>query len=194
MRLSDIHLKTTSLPLDHPKWRHPMPSHELARLGLEHWAQDLITGPDVVLAMLCQELFIHSTGISSKDITDHQYSLITSSNILNLVAGTHGYKVSRRAEYGASATSTTTRNIKPAEQWSSQPANFSEKRELEEKGAALLETFNSLKSQLEENKAKVEDLRKHQSALKTETVCLTSSANTSWIFTDFSQPGFNQGR
>lgn len=130
LKLHDIQARIVNYGLD--EFRPPVPDNELQRYGLDAWAIDQINGPEPVLAMLCGELKLHATGIAMKDTTPQQYDMIQNSPIDSWVTSRSGYKITRRREYGPSATSASVRNVRNATVWTDQPVDISARRDLQD--------------------------------------------------------------
>lgn len=144
LRLHDVSIRncTTSLSDLKPS----ISDGEMRDLGFDGWAKDYLTGPEPVIAMLCNEQFLFRTPIVLREINDREYSRMESHNAINSwVAGKQTYKVNRRKEYGPGATSTQVRQVRPARFWTNKPLDVSLKQE-------LLDT----KSQLEAEKAEID--------------------------------------
>ncbi|KAL4805864.1 P-loop containing nucleoside triphosphate hydrolase protein [Aspergillus unguis] len=149
MRLHDITIKTSSIPLE--SLRPPASGDELRNLGFQGWAVDFLDGPEPVLAMLCSEKLLHQTPVSLRDISDQTYSTLETGSITSWVAGKSSYQIIRRREYGPGASSTRVRQVKPARCWTSQPVDVSAKRELQGR-------IQELKSEMEAGKEQQESL------------------------------------
>lgn len=105
---------------------------ELRRYGLQSYAIDHITGPEPVLAALCYDLRLHQAAISDRESTNEEYDRLMNSPIDTWITSKSIHKVTRRREYGPSATSTQVRDIRPAAIWTDQPVDVSAKRDLQE--------------------------------------------------------------
>ncbi|KUL85509.1 hypothetical protein ZTR_06778 [Talaromyces verruculosus] len=144
LRLHDVSIRNCTTPLSDLK--PSISDGEMRDLGFDGWAKDFLTGPEPVIAMLCNEQFLFRTPIVLREINDREYSRMESHNAINSwVAGKQTYKVNRRKEYGPGATSTQVRQVRAARFWTDKPLDVSLKQE-------LLDT----KSQLEAEKAEIE--------------------------------------
>ncbi|KAK4695470.1 structural maintenance of chromosomes protein 5, partial [Lecanoromycetidae sp. Uapishka_2] len=131
MRLSEIHIRTIQAGLDH--FPPPPVGEELMqRYGFEGWALEYLNGPEVVLAMICAEIGLHKTGVAMRDTSSQQYDMLQSSEIAAWVTIKSSYRITRRREYGANATSTQVRGLRNAVMWTDQPVDTAAKRELQE--------------------------------------------------------------
>jgi hypothetical protein len=148
MKLADVTIRSTTDSLaDFPAPR--LSASEMQSFGFDHWALDLVDGPEPVLAMLCSSVKLFSTAIGLKDITEDQHNMITRNGaVSSWVVGNHNYRVSRRAEYGSGATSTTTKNVAPARFWTDRPVDGSRRREIEARIASLVRDYEELKEQV----------------------------------------------
>ncbi|KAH8705596.1 structural maintenance of chromosome complex subunit SmcA [Talaromyces proteolyticus] len=152
LRLHDVSIRACTTQLS--DFRPPISDEELYDLGFDGWAKDYLTGPEPVIAMLCNEQFLFKTPVVLRDITDQEYSRMESHAAINSwVAGKQTYKVTRRREYGPGATSTSVKQVRPARVWTNQPVDLSMKQE-------LLETISRCK----EEKVEIEEQIKIQRA------------------------------
>jgi len=148
LKLADVTIKSTTDSLaDFIAPR--LSASEMQSFGFDHWALDLVDGPEPVLAMLCSSVKLFSTAIGLKDITEDQHNMITQNGaVSSWVVGNHNYRVSRRAEYGSGATSTTTKNVAPARFWTDRPLDGSMRRKIEARIASLVREYEELKEQV----------------------------------------------
>ena len=137
----------------------PVSSDSMRRLGFEHWALDLLSGPEPVMAMLCAECHIHATGIATRDINRQQYDMLHNSPIAAWATGKSVYKISRRREYGSGASSTQVRAFKKATIWTEQPVDSMAKRELQENIAGWAEEVKACNAEIDEAQIKIEAWR-----------------------------------
>lgn len=115
------------------EYRNPVPREQLKSFGLDGYATDYIEGPEPVLAMLCGEKRLHSTAVGLKDISEEAYQQLQQVDAIGqFAAGKTSYRVMRRREYGAHATSTRVRNIQPGQFWRDQPVDTAEKTDLKQ--------------------------------------------------------------
>ena len=129
--LHAINISTRTTGLD--RFSPPVNQDTLQRYGLDGWAIDFITGPERLLAMLCEQKGLHRTGISHHDTTAEQYEELQHSPISSWVTKSSLYRITRRREYGPEAVSATVVPIRPAKVWTDQPVDLSIKREIQEK-------------------------------------------------------------
>jgi hypothetical protein len=117
LKLRDIYSRVVYQGLDH--FRPPARDDELNSYGLDEWAHNLVSGPEPVIAMLCDNGRLNRTGVSLDDQTDEQFEALKESPIQSWVAGRNSYRVNRRKEFGPSAVSTVVNSIRPAQHWAS---------------------------------------------------------------------------
>ena len=137
----------------------PVNSDSMRRLGFEHWALDLLSGPEPVMAMLCSECHIHATGITMRDISRQQFDMLHNSPIAAWATGKSVYKISRRREYGSGASSTLVRALRKATIWTEQPVDSMAKRELQENIAGWMEEVATFNAEIGEAQIKIEAWR-----------------------------------
>jgi len=173
MKLADINIKCQTTSLAQEMQRRPnISNQQMKQRGLDGWALDFIEGPEPVLAMLCSSANLQAVGIALQDISDAQYNLIIDSRIGSWASGRLVYKTTRRAEYGASATSTTTRPIRRAQFWTDQPLDAGARRDMEEKIEAFRNEFEDMKAQMGTLRERAELLKTEKSDLNAAIVCL----------------------
>ena len=174
LHLSEVNIKSIHYGLD--RFRPPMSEDEMRQVGFESWALDFVQAPEPVLAMLCAEAKLHETGVSLRDTNQHQYQLLERSNITSWVTSKSSYRVSRRKEYGAGASSTQVREVKKAIVWTDQPVDLSAKRELEESISSWLEEREALKRELSDLQELIEQARTKYGEAREEKVGICCSA------------------
>ena len=169
MRLVQVNIRTMTGGLDN--FPPPASDENMRRYGFEGWALDYVTGPEVVLAMLCAEgPHLSQTGMSLRDTTPQQYEMLQDSPIGSWVTSKSLYKIARRREYGASATSTQVRDIKKAQIWTDQPVDVTAKRELQRNIEGWKEEIDAFKRQIDNHNRRVEQLRTEKDRLQEELV------------------------
>ncbi|GMG43999.1 unnamed protein product [Aspergillus oryzae var. brunneus] len=155
-KLADISIKTSSVSLD--SFRPPLTGDEIRNLGFDGWAKDFINGPDPVVATLCSENRLHQTPIGHRAITDEEFRKIEQGSISSWVAGRQSYQITRRKEYGPSATSTRVRHLKPAKVWTSQPLDASAKQDLVRNIQVLKDEVRELQEKMDMERANLQQL------------------------------------
>ncbi|KAM0800108.1 structural maintenance of chromosomes 5 smc5 [Usnea florida] len=153
MQLSAVNIRTQLVGLD--AFRPPVSADQMTRFGFEGWALDFMNGPEPVLAMLCGELHIHEAGIALRDITSQQFELLQDSPIQSWVASKSTYRISRRREYGPSATSTLVKDIRRASIWTDRPVNLTAKREMQENIQGWSEEVESIQAEIDGDQKKI---------------------------------------
>jgi chromosome segregation ATPase len=170
MKMSDINIKTSTGSLD--SWRSPVHKEQLQDYGLDGYAIDFLSGPEPVLAMLCDSVRLNEAGVGLRDVSEEQYNKLLNSRIGTWATGGHNYRVQRRAQYGAGATSTTTRNTRRAQVWVHQPIDTAAKSTVQERISTLTSEFETLKAEsisIRESKAA---LKEEMDSVKKEAVGL----------------------
>lgn len=176
MKLADITLKSVTRDLS--QIRHsPVSGQQLRELGLDGWAIDYLDGPQPVLAMLCGSVRLDRTAIGLKDVSEAQYNTLLASPVTTFIAGRHNYSVQRRREYGAGATSTTTKTIRSARNWTDQPVDTGIKRDLEDKIASRRHQFDVLKEEAPPLRERIDELSREMSAVQDQAVCTSATSN-----------------
>lgn len=170
MRLADITLKTMTKDL--AEVRHsPLPTQQLQGFGLDGWAIDYLDGPQPVLAMLCGAVRLDRTAVGLRDMSEDQYNGLLATPVGTFVAGRHHYNVQRRREYGDAATSTTTKTIRQARNWTDQPLDTGVRRDVEEKIQSLRQQFQVMKDEVGPLREKMAELHRERSSLDEKIVC-----------------------
>lgn len=169
LRLHDVSIRNCTTQLN--DLRPPLSADELHDLGFDGWAKDYLNGPEPVIAMLCNEQFLHRTPIVLRDISDQEYSRMEKSTAINSwVAGKRSYKVNRRREYGPGATSTTVKTVRPARVWTNQPVDVSLKQELLEVISGCKNEIEEIQQQIDSHRAEAEHTGQEYSARNKEKV------------------------
>lgn len=168
MKLSDISIRTSSVGLQN--FQPSLSVDELRQFGFDGWARDYLSGPEPVLALLCSENRLHQTPIGLRDISDDEYHRIEQGPITSWVSGKRAYQITRRREYGPSATSTRTRQVRPAQVWTTQPVEASTKRELEQRIDILGEECRELEGSSEASRAKATQMANEYKETERERV------------------------
>ncbi|EON68806.1 hypothetical protein W97_08064 [Coniosporium apollinis CBS 100218] len=164
LRLSDISVRVASRPLN--AWQFPVPEEQLRAHGLDGWALEFIAGPEPVLSMLCDSINLHRTGLTLRDLNGQQFERLSESQIATWVDRKTYYRVTRRREYNAS--STMTRQIRPARIWTDQPADVGEERQLRQRINELKDELSELLKTHEASKQKLTNLKNENQELTRE--------------------------
>jgi hypothetical protein len=168
LKLHDIAIKTCSTPLG--ELRSPVSDEHLRSLGFDGWAKDFLAGPEPVLAMLCSENRLHQTPISLQDISDEAYSKMESGQLSSWVAGKQSYQVTRRREYGPSATSTRVRQLRLARVWTNQPVDTAAKQEIQRNIAEWKDDIRQVQEKIDADKAELARLSEEHNQKTKERV------------------------
>ncbi len=164
-RLGDINLRVAS---HRPPTERVATDQELKDLALDGWAIDYIEAPEPVLAMLCANKSLHRAAVALRDITEQQYDAIMRTRIPNVAAGKTLYNVSRRAEYGAGATSTSTKSIVPARNWTNAPVDTGATQDIFRKIEELKRNFEVMKADVHQRKERMQQLHAEKSEILRE--------------------------
>jgi structural maintenance of chromosomes protein 5 len=136
----DVSLRTCS-DADHMRFRRPIPDDELESYGLSGYVIDQLEGPGPVLAMLCHERLLHSSGIASGRLSDAQHERLQDSDIKSYVTADTSYRVTKRAEYGKEGNINSSRPLIAPKIWTTQSVDMGRKaamsRELQEVAGEL---------------------------------------------------------
>ncbi|KAJ5180084.1 hypothetical protein N7492_003294 [Penicillium capsulatum] len=153
LKLHDITIRTCTTAMD--RMRAPLSDSEIQRLGFDGWAKDYLNAPQPVLAMLCNDNGLHQIPVSVTENSPDVYTYLENQSAINCwVEGRTFHRTTRRREYN-NATSTLTRDLKPAQVWTSQPLDVSLKQQyqddidkFEDEKAKLEEKHNSMRTAL----------------------------------------------
>lgn len=159
LNLADISVRTSNYPLS--AYQPPLDQHQMRNFGFEGFVRDFIDGPDPVVAMLCDTLKLHKTGVTLNDsVSNDQYNRLTAedSPINTWVSGRTSYKVFRRREYGPSAVSTSANNVRPAQYWTNEAVNSNANQELQAKHDECKAKFDQHKARHEVLQQQIHDL------------------------------------
>lgn len=147
------------------EYQPPVPRTDLSSLGFEGYVSDYIQGPDVVLAMLCDNTRLHRIAYASRPISNEQYTAVSSSPIQKWVSGKDIYQITTRREYGASSTAVT--QLQQARFFVDQPTNTEEMRQLDDTikriqqdGLQLKEDINNCKQDITDLQQQITDLNR----------------------------------
>jgi chromosome segregation ATPase len=173
LKLAEINIQMCSESLE--SFRAPVSRDQMGQLGFTGWALDFLQGPDQVLSMLCGQSRIHATGVANEDFGDAQFEIIKNSPISSWVTNKQTFMIRRRREYGPDATSTSMRDIKPAQVWTDQPVDLTAKRELQGnihnwtgELQAHAQEFQQGKDRVHQLATEIKALREEEQLLKSE--------------------------
>ncbi|KAI8934741.1 hypothetical protein NX059_008429 [Plenodomus lindquistii] len=169
--LQDVHLRFSSAPLS--SYQPAVAPEHLSSLGFEGHILDYIRGPDIALAMLCENTRLHQIAYAPRQISDEQHNAVEDSRIRKWVSGSEIYQITVRKEYNA--RSTAVNQLKRAQWFVDQPVNTEEKRELDDKikqilqdATELKENLAALKNEMSELEGTVADLRREKEQVQSE--------------------------
>ncbi|GAP87240.1 putative structural maintenance of chromosome complex subunit protein [Rosellinia necatrix] len=159
-------------------FRPAIPRDRLPDFGLDAYAIEYLEGPEPVLAMLCAERKLHTSGVARSDTSNAHYEqLMAVERIPQWAAGTRVYRVARRREYGPSATSTSARTIRPGRFWSDQPVDESERVEVETRIQEVMQDIDSVKREGIELREKKGGLDEREEEVQAEIDALRRQKN-----------------
>lgn len=168
LHLNSINIETVLVGL--ADYRPPCGEDEQRQYGLEGWAIDYINAPEPVLSMLCGKIKLHETGVTMRDISSQQFEMLSRSRIQTWVTKKTSYRITRRREYGPSATSTMTRNVRPASIWTDQPVDLGAKRELQGRVNEMNDQLQGLKEQVTSLQRQIDQKRTDMSTIQAQSV------------------------
>ncbi|THC90419.1 hypothetical protein EYZ11_010118 [Aspergillus tanneri] len=168
MKLHDISIRTSSAPLEN--FQPPFPADNIKAMGFNGWANDFLSGPEPVLAVLCSENRLHQTPIGLRDITDEEYTRMEKGSITSWVSGKRSYQIVRRREYGPSASTTRVRQVRQARVWTSQPVDTLAKEHVLQNISSLKEELRGLEEKMESEKAELAELGQRHNERNQERV------------------------
>lgn len=170
MNLHDVSLRTVTRKPD--QYPPPISDEEMRHLGIDGWAIDFLTGPDAVLAMLCEEARLHRAGICLRDTSDAQYTDLERSEVDTWATTKSVFRITRRKEYGAGAVSTSVRDVRKAQVWTSRPVDTVAENDTRDNIAGWKSEIVEFEKRRELLKMKLRDLQRQSAELRAEAVCL----------------------
>ncbi|KAI0850849.1 P-loop containing nucleoside triphosphate hydrolase protein [Daldinia vernicosa] len=139
-------------------FRPVIPKEQIREMGLDAYAIEYLEGPEPVLAMLCSERRLHTSGVALRDISNEQYELIAScQGIASWASGPFTYRITRRREY-ANAVSTSTRKVQQGQFWTNQPVDQAERNALQRRIDEANEELREIRAQGHEIKRRIAEL------------------------------------
>ncbi|KAL8989899.1 MAG: hypothetical protein Q9177_001322 [Variospora cf. flavescens] len=157
MHLAEINMQHMSGTLDN--FPPPVNRDQLGQFGLTGWALDYISGPEPVMATLCANVRLNSTGMGDRDTSAEHFDLLQNGPIENWVTKRSSYKITRRREYGPSAMSTSVRDVRKAQLWTNQPVDMTAKRDLQENIEGWTSELVDFKREMDEAQEEIEKIR-----------------------------------
>ena len=164
--LSDISLRTCS-ETDLSRYRPPISKDELASYGLENYVIDHLNGPATVLAMLCNERFLHQAGFASQALDNHAHNRVRDSELKSYISGGTIQLFRRRAEY-AGETITQSRSVGPAKHWSDQPVDIGRRAAIDRDIAEKVGELSLIKEEHEKCKIEISAFTEKMGILQEE--------------------------
>jgi len=176
LKLRDIYIRSSSISLS--TFQPSVPRERLADLGLDGYVMDLIEGPEPVLAMLCDNRSIHQTATASRAIDASNIDLISKTAITSFITPTETYNITRRREYGDRATSTRTRQVRPAKIFTDQQVDTGTETNLQDKIKEIQMEISDYVEKGKEHKSLTEKHRQRYDELKSQHSQLQAEKNT----------------
>ena len=180
LRLADVQFQTSR---HGPRPDRLLSTGQLRELGLDGWAIDMIEGPEQVRGMLSNASQLDRTAVGLQEINEAQYNAIMQTKLSKVAAGSTQYSVSRRAEYGPQATSTSTRTFPPARILTDRPVDTSERRDLENEIAELEARFELLRPKVGPVREKLAQLAEEKKNVNNEMVRTRSTLSHRFMLT-----------
>lgn len=166
--LKDVNIRNIVKGLD--SWQTPCDKEELRSYGLDDWALGCLQGPAPVLSMLCESNRLHKTAVSLEPLSNEQYHRVArpESGITTWIAGNEGYSITRRAEYGPGAESTSVTAVKAAKIWTDKATGDSGlEAELRSQWQQLKGELEEMKTEFQETKAKLQSSKEQLAEFET---------------------------
>ena len=176
LNLSDVTIRSARNPLS--QYKSPLAVEELRSYGLDGYLVNGLDGPERVLAMLCDAARLHRTAFSIHSHTDAQFERLKESPIQQWTAGNQHYSISRRADLGPSAVSTSVRALRPATYWTDQPVNAEQENELGQSLSSVKEQIQALKQEHREKEASYKEIVAKATVLEEEKRMIQDEKNT----------------
>ncbi|KAI1806929.1 P-loop containing nucleoside triphosphate hydrolase protein [Daldinia bambusicola] len=162
---------------DFSSFQPVIPREQIRAMGLDAYAIEYLEGPEPVLAMLCSEKRLHTSGVALRDVSNDQYDLIRSRDgIASWASGPLMYRITRRREYG-NAVSTTTRRIQPGRFWTDQPVDQAERTALQRRIDEANEECEDLKRQASQNRKRIAEIEESEQPIRDKIDLLRKEKN-----------------
>ncbi|KAF3050532.1 Structural maintenance of chromosomes protein 5 [Didymella keratinophila] len=162
--LHNVYLRTSPKPLS--AFRPPVANADLTQYGFDGYLRDYVTGPDPVIAMLCDNVKLNRVAYAAKPIDEQQHEHVTRSPIQAWVSGRETFRITTRREYGVSSTAVN--HLQPAKFFVDQPVNSDEKVQLDEQLRDLEREGQEMSSEHTEAKAEVNRIEEEKQGLKAQ--------------------------
>lgn len=167
MGLTDVNIRNSTLGLD----QYPTPDtspEEMKRLGLDGWLMELITGPEPVLAMLCDNTNLHRNAFCKRDITEDQYDMLKKTSISSWCTPTNTYRMIRRGEYGEAGTAARVSPLHRARLLTDAPVSTQAEEDSKARIATLEGEISHIKEEMHGVRARAAQLKEKITKLKDE--------------------------
>ena len=151
-QLFDFSIRTCS-ETDLSRFRRPISPDSLEAYGLDGYLIEQLQGPAPVLAMLCNERFLHQYAFASRTLSNEEHNRLANSELKSYVSGPTVYSFQRRAEYSKDAV-TRTNPVGKAKHWIDQPVDMGRKAAMDRDIAQMTGELSIIKE--EHSKCKVE--------------------------------------
>ncbi|KAF7187362.1 Structural maintenance of chromosomes protein 5 [Pseudocercospora fuligena] len=163
MKLWDLAVQSVSQPLS--DFEHPLSDEQLKSLGLEGWVQDLLEGPDAVLAMLCSNRNLHKIPYGkTENFDDTQIESLKRAGIMSWVTPKKTWTVARR--YGHDSIKVSSFN--PAKLLTDAPVNTQAEQEIGRKIAEWEDEIRQIAEEMKGVKARASQLQRQKKDLIAE--------------------------
>lgn len=167
MNYHDISLRSCS-ESDLSRFKRPFAEENMRTYGLESYIIDHLEGPGPVLAMLCNETYLHQSAIASRSLGDEQHEALAKSELKSYVCGQLIHQFSRRAEYGKDGHLSRASAVRAAEYWTAQSVDMGRKAAAERSIAEKSGEVSLIKEQHQKCQAEIEKLEKKMQKLRDE--------------------------
>jgi chromosome segregation ATPase len=168
MGLSDVYTRNSSHRMAH--YNRPVTEDELEGYGLDTFAIDLITGPEPILSMLCENRGLHRAAISLRNGTTDQFYKLKDSPIQHWVTGNQINTVTRRPEYGPNAVSTGVSSTRPARFWTGQAVDMDQQQCLQERVRDVELALATIDEQFESSSKSLPEINRQLKEIETAVV------------------------
>ena len=168
LKLHNVPIREVSSGLE--RFRSTVSVDEMKQYGFDGWAIDFLSGPEPVLAMLCDDVKLHQTGVSLQDTSSDQYRTLENSIISSWATRNSIYRIARRKEYGPGAVSTTVRDTRSAQYWTDQPVDPQAKQAIERRIFEWSDEHQQLRRGMSEYNSRKDEASEARNTLRVEIV------------------------
>lgn len=148
-----------------------MTREQLRQVGLDGYATDFIDAPEPVMVMMCEQMKLHTAGITLRELSHSQFDAIAQSSLNNWVAGDYVYTKTGRAEFGPSAVSTRADRLKPAQVFSAEAVDSTPRQAMETEIKGLKQNMLALRERNDEYRKQLEQI---ETQIKQEEAAIVS--------------------